>query len=67
MNAVQEIFTSTVLKLCLFYALKAVDKGLVQPKLRKNPREEIYKKFQEADYATLEEIIKECEELTKTE
>ena len=60
MNAVQEIFTSTVLKLCLFYALKAVDKDLV-------PREEIYKKFQEADYATLEEIIKECEELTKTE
>jgi hypothetical protein len=53
--------------MCLFYALESVDKGLVLPKLRKNPREEIYKKFQEADYATLEEIIKECEELTKTE
>ena len=61
MDAVQEIFTLAVLKLCLFHALAAVDKRLVQAKLRKNLRE-IYYKFKEAVYATWENIIKECEE-----
>ena len=62
MNAVQEILTSAVLKLCLFHALAAVDKRLVQAKLRRNLREEIYNKFKEAVYTTSEDIIKECEE-----
>lgn len=61
MNAVQEIFTSAVLRLCLFHVLAAVDKRLSQAKLRRNLREEIYKKFEEAVYATPEEIIRDCE------
>ncbi len=61
MNAVQEIFTSAVLRLCLFHVLAAVDKRLSQAKLRRNLREEIYKKFEEAVYATSEEILRECE------
>ena len=62
MNAVQDIFTSAVLKLCLFHALAAVDKRLVQAKLRRNLREEIYSKFKEAVYTTSEEILKDREE-----
>lgn len=65
MNAVQKIFTSAVLWLCLFHVLAAVDKRLSQAKLRRNLQEEIYKKFEEAVYATSEKksekIIRDCE------
>ncbi|KZR99524.1 Uncharacterized protein APZ42_004573, partial [Daphnia magna] len=62
MNAVERIFTSASLKLCLFHALAAVDKRLVQAKLSRNLREEIYQQFKEAVYAGSEEKIKEVEE-----
>lgn len=62
MNAVERIFTSASLKLCLFHALAAVDKLLVQAKLSRNLREEIYQQFKEAVYAGSEEKIKEVEE-----
>lgn len=62
MNAVEHIFTSASLKLCLFHALAAVDKRLVQAKLSRNLREEIYQQFKEAVYAGSEEKIKEVEE-----
>lgn len=62
MNAVERIFTSASLKLCLFHALAAVDKRLVQAKLSQNLREEIYQQFKEAVYAGSEEKIKEVEE-----
>ena len=58
----QEIFTSATLKICLFHALAAVDKRLAQAKLRRNLREEIYQKFQEAVCAASQEKITEIEE-----
>ena len=62
MNAVQEIFTSTVLKLRLFHALEAVINVLFFKSYAKINVQEI-----SGSYATLQDIIKECEELTKTE
>lgn len=55
--AVEEVFISAVIFLCLFHVLRAVDRRLNLANLRYDRQNEIYEMFRDAVYSETEEEL----------